>query len=204
MKRTTTTAMSLVGLGLMLVLGVFSGSASASEFLYTGPLPGLILVLNDNVQIFKPAPGTFQVECRHFAGHGILSATRMSEAEQIVTGSYSKCEITGGSKATITPVEYLIGANGTVSVLNTIVITAGSPGNCSIKVNPGASNSNLSKILFLNNPGGDLLLHVEVTGIHSTASNGLCGETGVEKTEGSYFGLLLVWADKGGTIKWDP
>ncbi|HEX5853886.1 MAG TPA: hypothetical protein VFY36_12440 [Solirubrobacteraceae bacterium] len=207
MRRATTTAMGLVALVVMLVLGVFSaGSASAQLFLYTGPLPALILVLNDNNQIFTVEPASeiaFQITCRHFRGHGTTPIATMKAASVIIIGTYSKCEATGGIPATVTPAEYEIGADGSVSVLKSIVITVAGAAKCSVKVNSGGPNDHLLLLLFLNNPSGDILAHVEVSGIRSLSSGGVCGGAGVEKTEGTYFGLLLVWAH-GGSIKWDP
>jgi len=208
MRRTTTTAMGL--LSLVLVLGVFSaGSASAHEFLLTGPLPALVLVLSDNTQIFEVVAGTFQIKCPHFIGHGILSnGSLMTGTTGKISGEYpGKCEVTGGSKATISPVEYELNANGSVSVINkTITIAAGSPANCSVLVHPDARNQNLTTLLFLKDPAAPtsaLLVHVAVSGIHSLSTGGVCATGGITlHTEGTYTGLLLVRID-GGTIQWD-
>ena len=195
--------MGLVALVVMLVLGVFSaGPASAALFLWTGPLPALILVLNDNNQVFT-AEETFAVTCRHFGAHGVTPSTGMSSGLVIITGTYSKCEATGNPGAvTITPVEYHILANGLVAISKPIVITIAGLGKCSLKLSPGGANSHLEKLRFLNQPE-DLLVHAEVESITSTASGGICGTAGVEKPNGTYFGLFLVWVD-GGTLKWHP
>ncbi len=204
MKRATTSAVGLAALVVMLVLGVFSaGSASAHQFSWTGPLPALILVLNDNNQIFITEPGGFQVTCRHFKAHGIIpKGSTMTVGAVRITGTYSKCEATGGISVTVSPVEYEISAEGFVNVVGSpIVLTAGGVAKCSIKVSPGGGNNDLLKLLFLNQKE-DLLVHVEVGGIHSIPSGLPCGTAGVESTEGTYTGLLLVQVD-GGTIKWE-
>jgi hypothetical protein len=205
MKRITTTATGLVALVAMLALGMVSaGSASAHEFLYTGPLPVLLLILSDNKQVFEVVPAGLAISCPHFRGHILFSGSTMHGTTAKVTGEYpGKCEVTGGSKATISPVEYELSAEGTISVLNTITITAGSPALCSLLVEP-ATNKNLSTLLFLKDPAAPtlaLLVHVAVGGIHSVGTNGTCA-TGGQHTNGTYFGLVLVWVD-GGTIQWD-
>ena len=206
MKRVTTTALGLAALVAMLVLGVFSaGSASAYLFLWTGPLPALILILNDNNQIFQPVPGAgaFTVTCRHFRGHGIASnGIWMNATEITISGVYSKCEATGGLNVNITPVEYLIGANGLVGIVGKPIVLTIPGAGCSLKINNGGANASLFLLLYLNQPSGDILVHAEVGGIHSKGSGGACGEAGVENTEGTYVGLFLV-SIHGGTIKWD-
>jgi len=207
MRRTTTTAVGLVALVVMLVLGVFSaGSASAHLFLYTGPLPSLLLILSEGPQIFNVTPEGFQINCPHFLGHIQVSNGVMWGLTAKVTGDYpGKCTVTGGSKGTISPVEYEISADGTISILKTITITAGSPANCSLLVEPTAENQNLSSLLFLKDPlnSGAILGHAAVGGIHSKGTNGLCSETeGNNHTKGSYFGLFLVWVH-GGTVAWE-
>lgn len=203
MKRTTKAVTGLVALTAILVLGVFSaGSASAHEFLWTGPLPGLLLILSDNTQVFH-VTSEFAINCKHFGGHGILSnGSSMSIATGKITGKYSSCKtMPGEATATISPVEYELSASGTVGVIGQpIVITIASL-NCSVKVSNGGPNGSLSQLLYLNQTS-DLLVHAEVSGIHSIGSGSSCGPAGKEQTEGSYFGLLLVWVD-GGTIRWD-
>jgi hypothetical protein len=202
MKRAITTSAGLVALVATLVLGTCSGSASAlSLFLARGgPLPTLVLVLNDNTQIFTPVPGGFAIECQHFIGHGLGPKGRMSGVLQIITGTYHRCTALGVA-ASVTPVEYEITPTGEVNVLKPITITVPAAG-CSIKVNSGGANEALLQVLFLNRPGGDILVHAEIKGINSLASGEPCGPAGVEKTQGTYFGLVLAWADGGASIDW--
>ena len=207
MKRPIT-ATGLLTLVAMIAVGAFStGSALAgggpnSFFLWTGPLPGLVLVLSTNPQIFEAVSGT-EINCKHFRGHGILSNGKAMTAKGItLTGIYSSCTAAGGAVgAEVTPVEYLVSADGSVAVDKPIVITIPELG-CSLKINNGPPNNNLRLILYLNEPKA-ILAHVEVKGINSLSSGGLCGEAGVEKTEGTYRGLFLV-SVHGGSIQWDP
>jgi hypothetical protein len=202
MKRIST-ATGLLTLVAMAVLGVFSvGSASAHSFLWTGPLPGLVLVLSDNPQVFTVEPKGLAVTCKHFGGEGIASNGKgMSVKVITVTGKYSKCEATGGFVAQVSDAEYELSAEESVAVSGKpIVITFPALG-CSLKINNGAPNNNLSKIRFLNE-GSNILAHVEIAGITSLASGEPCGPAGVEKPNGEYTGLLRASLD-GGTIKWD-
>ncbi len=205
MRRVTTTAMGLVALVAVLLLGVFfAGSASAHLFLYTGPLPTLLLLLSDSAQIFSFVPEGLQISCPHFLGHILFSGGTMWGLTTKVTGDYpGKCTMTGGSKLTFSPVEYELNADGTISILKTITITAGSPASCSFLIEPTAANQNLSSLLFLKDPlnSSALLAHVAVGGIHSKGTNGLCAEGG-EHTNTTYFGLILVRVD-GGNVTWE-
>ena len=202
MKCTSTTT-GLLTLVAMIVLGALSaGSASASTFLWTGPLPGLVLILSDNTQVFTTEPGGLKVECKHFGAHGIASNGISMAAKTIkLVGTYSKCTAAGlGAK--ITTAEYVLNSDESVAVVGSpIVITVPEAG-CSIKVNSGAPNNKLKSIRFLNQPNGTILGHVEVTNITSLGSNGACGTPGEEKKEGSYTGLLSATLH-GGTLKWD-
>jgi hypothetical protein len=206
MKRTTT-ATGLLTLLAMFVLGAFSaGSASAvSQFLWTGPLPGLVLILNDNKQVFQTEPGGLIVECEHFGAHGIASnGVAMTAKEITITGLYTKCKA-AGTGATVTPVQFLIFASGLVSVVGAPIVITSPTGGCSVKINNGGANENLEALRYLVDPSNAaaLLVHAEVVGIHSTGSGGICGTAGVEKTNGSYKGLFLAFLD-GGSIRWDP
>jgi len=204
MKRIIT-ATGLSALAAMLVLGAFAGSAFAvPQFLWTGPLPGLVLVLSTNPQVFTAAAG-LEIICQHFGAHAIASNGKaMTTKEFTLTGLYSNCKTEGAVKtgATVTPAEFLINADGSIAVLKSLVITVPEFINCSLKVIGGAPNNNLKTIKFLNNPS-DLLAHVEVINIESLGSGGACGEPTVAKTEGTYRGLLLASVDNG-TLRWDP
>jgi hypothetical protein len=207
MKRSIT-ATGLLSLVAMILVGVFStGSALAgggpnSTFSWTGPLPGLVLVLSDNPQVFTAIPGQPSIICEHFGGHGIASNGKaMTTKEITITGLYSKCLVAGALEASVTPAELLLNADGSVGVVGKpIVITV--PGlNCSIKVNNGVPNNNLRLLLYLNQKE-DILVHVEIGKLTSLGSGGECGAAGVENTLGTYRGLLLAFVD-GGTLRWN-
>jgi len=214
MRRVTTTAMGLLALTLMLVLGVFSaGSASASNqtlylFLFSGPLPGLVLFLSTGNQVFHPEAGAeFAVTCEHFGGHGTITtaAGAMWGTTQKVTGKYSKCKATGGFTANISEVEYEIDAQGSLKILKDISINIPTI-NCTLTVK-AATNPHLLLLLFLLDPIGTtlhgLLIHAEVHGIHATASSLAQCQTGsLLPTTGTYEGLILAFVD-GGNLLWD-
>jgi hypothetical protein len=207
MKRSIT-ATGLLSLVAMMLVGVFStGSALAgggpnSTFSWTGPLPGLVLVLSDNTQVFKTGPAGATVECQHFGGHGIASNGKaMTTKEITITGLYTKCIAAGAFPAVVTPATFLLNADGSVGVVgSSIVITVPELG-CSIKVTSGGANNSLRLILFLNLKE-DILAHVEVGKLASVASGEPCGSAGKEELEGSYRGLLLARVD-GGILQWN-
>src|ERR1035438_6396287 len=122
MRRATTTIMGLMALVVTLVLGVFSaGSASAQTlylFLVTGPLPALVLLLNDNDQIFKvEANSELRIICKHFGGFGLLSnGSAMWGSTGKINGKYSKCNAEPGNKVTtVSEAEYEVNAQGSVT-----------------------------------------------------------------------------------------
>jgi hypothetical protein len=213
MRRAKAAVMGLMTLVVMLVFGVFSaGSASAQTlylFLVTGPLPALVLVLSQGPQLFLPAAGSnFVVECKHFGAQGLIStpAGVMWGSTGKLNGKYSECKVKStGNAAKITEVEYEINAQGSLSLLNDITISVAAA-ECTLKV-ISAKNQHLLLLLFLKDvlaPTLALLVHAEVSGIHSTASSEAhCGVTGtLLPTTGTYTGLFLTWVDNGGTIQW--
>jgi hypothetical protein len=206
MKRIAMPIGLLTAVALVVLGALSAGSASAvSQFLLTGPLPGLVLILNDNKQVFQTEPGGLIVECEHFGAHGIASnGLAMTGKEITVTGLYTKCKA-AGTGASVTPVEFLIFASGLVSVVGKPIVITSPTGGCSVKINNGGLNENLEALRYLVDPSNAsaLLVHAEVEGIHSTGTGGICGTAGVEKTNGSYRGLFLAFLD-GGSIRWDP
>ncbi len=207
MKRTITATGSLALL-VLFALGAFyaesapAGGGPNSLFLWTGPLPGLVLVLSDNPQVFHfNDPFTFT--CQHFAAHGVISNGKaMTGKEVTLAGQYTSCEDTNMAQPVIvSPVEFLLNADGSLAIVNKpIVLTLPALG-CSVKINNGGPNSNIRLILYLNRPK-DVLAHVEIKGIVALASVGLCGEVAGENAEILYRGLWLISVD-GGTIQWD-
>jgi len=208
MKRSIT-ATGLLSLVAMILVGVFStGSASAvSQFLWTGPLPGVVLVLSTNTQFFQAIPGGAPIECAHFGARGLASNGKaMTTKEITLIGTYSKCKAAGLFSATVSTAEYLLNANGSVAVVGSPIVVTVPELNCTLKISASANgagpNSNLNTIKFLNEPQS-ILAHVEVIeGIISLSSGGECGKAGEEFTKGTYRGLLLASVD-GGTLQWD-
>jgi hypothetical protein len=202
------TATGLLTLVALVVLGAFSaGSASAASFLWTGPLPGLLLVLSESPQIFTVAGSPASVVCEHFGAHGILSNGKgMTTKEVTITGLYSKCTVPAlaGAPATVTPARFLLNANGTVAVVQEPIVITIPGANCSIKINNDGGNNNLSTLKFLNLPS-DVLVDVSVKNITALLSNAKNCATETEEVEihgSTYSGLLLAFVD-GGSLKWD-
>ncbi len=201
MRRLITGASTL---GAILVLGVcFAGGAQAHTFLWTGALPSLLLALSEGTQFFEAIPGGGAVTCKHARFHGVL--TSESTAMQRVVGTYTGCEAFG-NKATVTPAEYELSAEESVSVINKTISIEVPVAACKILIAPVAANQGLKAIKYLLDPNSNdtrLLLDVNVAKIASTieGGGGACGAVGGH-TEGIYTGRLLVWADAAGTLKW--
>ncbi len=171
----------------------------ADGFLWTGSLPGLVLVLSQNLQTFATEPEGPRIICKTFKGHGILSkGAAMTAKEMTVTGNYTGCEALG-AKAEASSAEILLNSDGSLAVAKSIVITVPTAA-CSIKISNEGANGNLKTIKYLNLPQ-EILAHVELVKVTSLASGGLCGTAGEEKPNGSYNGLLLLLVH-GGVIKW--
>ncbi len=203
MKRIATSVTTLVSLVALLVLGVFSAEPSqAHTFLWTGALPGLFLALSDNSQLFFTEEGGAGLICKHARFHGVVTKER--SLTQTVVGGYSKCEAFG-HPLTITPVEYELNADETVSIVNKTVQLSIPSIPCVIDIEPSAGNQALSRIRYLIDPQDStrLLLHAEVAKIHSIilGGGGLCGPVGLH-ADGLYRGLLLAWVHGSGTLSW--
>ncbi len=205
MRRITTAAMAL---GAILALGVLSaGAAQAHTFLWTGATPALLLILAEGAQKFTPFAGGTQVTCKHARFHGKI--TLKESEKQTVVGIYTNCEAFGVKNVTVSPAEYELNANGSVSVINK-TITIEATALCRIEVRP-TGNANLKTLRYLVDPNtgeSRLLAHAEVEKILDFVTNlgggeGLCGAEGEHK-DGTYRGLLLAWVDAAsGSLKWD-
>jgi hypothetical protein len=200
MRRIISAALSL---GAILALSVvFAGGAQAHTFLATGALPALLLILSDGPQTFTAIPNGASVVCRHARFHGKVE--KEAQLTQIVVGEYSKCEAFG-FPASVSPAEYELSADETVSVINKNIVIKVAAAGCEIEIGP-SNNKGLGKIRYLVDPQAStrLLAHVEVQNIHSTIKGGggiTCGAEGAH-TEGRYLGLVLAWLDSGGTLSW--
>jgi hypothetical protein len=202
MRRITKVAMAL---GAILALGVFSaGAAQAHTFLVTGvTLPALLLALAEGPQVFRAIEGGGIVTCAHARFHGKVE--KESQETQKLVGEYLTCEAFG-LKATVTPAEYELNANETVSVINKTIVIKPAGNICEIKIEPIAANQNLKKIKYLVDPNSvskRLLVDVEVEKITSTVvgGGGACGAEGEHK-EGLYNGKLLAFVHNGGNLIW--
>jgi hypothetical protein len=198
MQRIISAALSL---GAILALGVvLAGGAQAHTFLVTGVTPpALLLVLADGPQSFTAIPEGGKVTCTHARFHGTV--TKESQLTQVIVGEYTGCTAFG-SAATVTPAEYELNADETVSIINKTIRISVKVAKCSIDVAP----QTLNKIRFLKDPSAPttrILAHAEVEKITSTiqGEGTLCGTKGVH-TEGEYQGLLLAWVEAGGSIQW--
>ena len=208
MKRTKVVT-GLLSLAALFVLGTLAATSAsaASEFLWSGALPGLILVLSTNAQLFAFEPGGTIFTCKHFGARATTSnGSAMTTKEIVLTGLYSKCEFVGVNTK-VSPVEFLLTADGSIAVIGKpIVLTFGGIFNCSVKIDSGAANRSLKTIKFLNAPQSHpaaVLAHVEIAGFTSLSSGGECGTPGEERREGLFRGLWLLFVD-GGTLRWDP
>ena len=140
----------------------------------------------------------FTVQLRTLGNRGTGEESQLT---QKLVGEYTGCTAFGSS-ATVSPAEYELSADETVSIINkTIVITVKVAG-CSIEVKP---QNNLKGIRYLIDPNSGntrLLAHAEVEKIVSTTIGGgtTCGGEG-EHTAGLYRGLLLALVD-GGALSW--
>lgn len=204
MKRISTTIMGLAALVAMLVLGAFSaGAAQAHTFSWTGTTNSLLLVLADGPQSFTAIPGGNPVVCKHAHLDGTVK--NGSQLTVTVLGQYTGCTAFLGFAATVTPVEYEISADETVSVINKSILIEVPELKCIIHIAPIANNQNLSKIRYLVDPSSSerLLAHAEVAKIHSVILGGAgsCGAEGLH-TEGEYRGLLLAWVHGSGSLSW--
>ncbi len=204
MKRIST-ATGLLALGTLFMFGAVSAeSASAvAQFLWTGQLPALVLVLSKNKQVIASV-STLGVVCEHFAGHGILSNGKaMTSKEFTITGNYTECKF-GTFPVIVSPAELLINADGSVAIVGRPIVVTIPTLACSVKIANGGANGNLKTLRYLNLKD-DILAHAELTGIASLGSSEgtACGDPSVENTEGTYSGLLLFSVD-GGTVRWDP
>ncbi len=205
MKRRSTTVMGLAALVVMLVLGVFSaGAAQASRFLWTGALPGLLLVLAQGPQSFIWIPGGSSLVCKHARLHGKVE--KESQLTQRFVGLYTGCEEFGFA-VTFSPVEYEVSAEGKESIVSKTLVLEIPLAGCKIKVAPNG-NQNLGKVRYLADPnsgGTRLSTHFEVDKIDSVieGGGGLCGPEGLH-TEGSYRGLILEFVHGSGAYGWVP
>jgi hypothetical protein len=185
-------------LGLVLLAtAAFSALASASAlgspvFLAHGAGP--LLASADNTNTFHAPGAGINVECTALKlAQGVPPALQFLSI--LVTIQYESCKAAGVA-ATVSPVQYIIDANGEVTLENQVTIKGLG---CSVTI-PPAKNHNLRTVKFDNQANGTILLLSSVSGITSFGEGTLC--TYGEESAGTYTGNARVALD-GGSLKWD-
>jgi hypothetical protein len=187
---------AIMGLTLVAVLAINVSGAMAHTFLSSSL--GTIKDHNLNTHVFKTTAGN--VECKTLKSTGTVVA--LATKTQVDHVSYTGCTAYG-TKATISEAEYEFNAEGSVSVLNTIVVTS-STGGCSVKVTP-TGNSGLKTVKY-SNTGKKVIITAEVVGITYSVqgpTGSVCGNGGVTESNGVYKGLAEVELENGGMISWE-
>jgi hypothetical protein len=169
-------------------------SASAAPTFLVHPPTAKLLASAVGSQVLKTAAG--EVVC---TGLSLTegAATALQSTTLQVTVEYEKCKAFGLA-ATITLVKYLLNANGSVNLLNTVTVSGGG-GTCLVTI-PSAKNQNLNTVKYDNNANGNVLLLAAVTKITSSGV-GTCEYP--EESIGQDTGIIEVHAD-GGVVRWDP
>lgn len=174
----------LLGLSILMLLTVPAAVASAHEFKAskTGSLTGS----TTTEAAFTVAAGKFICKETNMSGTlGTLTAKQLVEKY-----TYGGCQF-AGVKATVSEAEYEWSAEGTLTVLNKIVLTGHE---CTITIEP-SSNKGLKAVKYTNELG-QVKITPEVTGITYLAK-GLC--TG--GSAGTLTGPLST-SLAGGSIEW--
>jgi hypothetical protein len=180
----------LLGMTLVALLA-FGGVASGHVFEYSAV--NAIKRVTNATQVFKTGGG-LTVECTTDA----VSSANSSAGNQLTLladVSYSGCTATALKLgATVTTAKYLLSADETANLRNTVVINI-PVANCHITVKA----QNTLKTIKYKNTGKDLVVEPNVSGILSEGSGGECG-TG-DTSKGTYTGSTVVEL-VGGTISW--
>lgn len=181
----------LRGLGLAIAAGaacfsMFVASASAAEF--ASSKVGA-LTATGGTQVFKTPRGT--VECKALSGSGTVLET--SAVEQLVNISYGKCDLFD-EEVTVSPVEYVFSANGTVTIREPIEIKAAA-GLCTIKI-PAQTVGTVA----YGNVSGKIEYTVDLTGVESYGEGTLAECKYAAESNGTYTGKVVV-ALEGGAME---
>lgn len=168
---------------------VTAADASAASFASsgTGPLSGKQTVS----QTFDTGTGSFS--CTQAAISGMRTEIE-TEAEEIGI-KYSACSYLGFVGLEVSEARYLLGANGSLTILNTFTVRVPGAG-CSITFGPQTPLGSVSYV----NSSGKIEAAFNLGGIKSKGSGGLCGG---ESASGTYAGKSLIEL-VGGTIEWVP
>jgi hypothetical protein len=195
-------------LGLVLVaVCAFSAlavsSASAAPTFLAHPPGGLLLasVTAGSKQVLKTAGGNIECTTLKLLPPGDTAPATLQALRILVVIDYEKCTAFGLA-AVVHPVHYLIDANGLVTLVNTVLVTAPS---CTVTV-PAEKNQSLNSVLFHNNPANrGILLLAHVSGVTSVGVGAAC--TYAEESNGIATGTIHITYDSSspiGVIRWDP
>jgi len=179
-------------LGVLVAILALSaiGAANASAATFTESATGTLTGKSLNAQVFATNSG--QVKCTaHISGSIVSTAT----TEQHVTVEYKGCTAFGFASVDVSPATYLVIANGTVHVRNTVTNNVTLAG-CHQTVEPQGP---LGTITYTNLAGGKLGVDANVTGIAYKGTGSLCGDA-TTKTNGTYTGNSEVERVGGGSL----
>lgn len=171
-------AMSLVGVA----------GASAHEFIEKGAKLPAPLKAEGGTQTFVTAGGT--TVCTSVKGKGTVTSEKA--VTQKATAEYAGCEADGFAEAKVEGAEYEFNANGTVTILKEIKVTAPL---CKVSV-PAATeteNKNLSEVKY-SSSGGVITEEANVSGITSSGSE-FCAYS--KESKGTYKGTTKVSVEGG-------
>ncbi|MHB1809408.1 MAG: hypothetical protein ACYCU0_08930 [Solirubrobacteraceae bacterium] len=179
-----------VGVALAVIAALGSATAAAaSAHSFKASKTGELKAKQTEWQIFQTSGGT--IECETLNGTGTVSS--LTSETQKATVEFGYCAAFS-IPATISPVEFEFNANGTVSILKKVTITAS--GYCKITI---PAQSGLSSVKYIDLSGGKIELEPTVKGITSTGSGVAC-EYGTEH-QGDYGGNSIAEL-VGGTLEW--
>jgi len=192
--------LGLVFLAVCAFSALAVSSASASPKFLSTVAGALLLASAGNFQKFHTKPGFVECEKLKLLPPGD-TAPALESLLILVVVDYQKCTAFG-TPALVTPVRYIIDANGLVTLEADIQITGATA--CHITV-PAAKNQSLTTVNFDNNTANNGILLLAT--VKHITSSGTGGPGGIceykEESEGEYFGTVHVTLH-GGTIKWDP
>lgn len=171
-------------------MAVSSASALLPRFL-VHPFAILLAKTLTN-QVFTTAGGS--VVCEQVKLLNTAALALVVEVQH-ATVDYEKCTAFGLA-ATVSPVLYLLHADGTVDLANSPVIKALA---CEVKVFP---KNGLKDVLYRNLHGA-LAIVSHVSSIESEGKGAAC--TYAKESKGVYEGVIDVWVDAiGAIIIWHP
>ena len=151
------------------VIAAAAASAASFQTNETGTLKGVALT----TQVFKTNGG--EIRCTTATASGSVT-TMVSETLKVLV-NYNGCTAFGFTSVTVSPAEYVLHANGTEDVLNTVTVAVPLAG-CSVAVGPQSGNGTIA----YSNSGSNLVTSSAISGIAYTSTGGLCGSSGTNGT----------------------